>query len=773
MATISILLKMVITNMVYIIPVVLIFLGITLVGTIYIVSLKGERKWYLVLPEGAITGLLSFILLLGTLSYILKGRFGIAVIFLVFILSGLLLFKRNREYFPKIRFEPTWKNVTIALTYLAIAGFLFFLVGANIYGGDVIAYWGLATSFANGNYPLHSPWQPDLLPVHHQGTYLAEGAIHALSGADMQLVHTMYSYFVVISGLFLVWGWTRKHTNFSFLSLIPALFTFFAFGGMFYPLPNYAKNYIRAEVDHVTGRLPLLLDAKNRLGGASNLPEVIYINHRAASLVGTIFILIFICSKLKISLRIKASIVAAFSVVVSSSDEAYLPVLGFAGIIWFIYEFFKYKGKARKMKVFRDFCIAAIFATILFLLVGSALRDSLFVASSEAPRFQLDFSYSSIAARINGLRSAFLSINAQSKYFWLLPDLRIIIIFAFLISWLSKPFWAKFVSLSTLGALIAYLTVSHTFYPNNQDRFLHILYFVYGGVITYSLLKLIQVRKGFLKIFSVILLVSFLPSILFSTRYLYTLAKKDYYPNFKGSLPDYDVLKWARKKIPRGRIFFIDGYLNGVSYSYLTLNGIQNYGLFVPVSPARIKVHTPDYGIEAVDTINTLNPSSMGALKIDYLFIVNGQETKYPIERRRDIENNIYFRKIYEDKLGKLYEVDKQYYDNANDLPGAISQLPGLVKEGSNIYFDSHPRLHFGYRTVLVLSLKDKNNIYTVWGPGLFNYIETKIVVKTPDDSIKYDYLVLGLVTNPMEICNCKKVNLIWENVFAKVYESE
>jgi len=238
-----------------------------------------------------------------------------------------------------------------------------------------------------------------------------------------------------------------------------------------------------------------------------------------------------------------------------------------------------------------------------------------------------------------------------------------------------------------------------------------------------------------------------------------------------GRLPDQKVLVWVRDNLGLKRVFFVDGYLRDQSFSYLSLYGIQNYGLFIPISPADIKVHTPDFGIEAIDIINTLNPSSLEKLKVEYLFVVQSQLKYYTDRRLSDLKNSNYFSEVYSDELGTLYKIKEGYFKEAEDQEATIARLPDLLGTKGNIYIDYPPRLESSVRAVMTLALKDKGELFTEWRHGTFNYIETKIKINAPSSEVKYDYLILGPETDPREICGCKNIKEVWKIREATAYE--
>ena len=767
MDTISIFLRIFFENIEFILPVAGVFLIVTFVGVNMVLAVLKEERWSLILPLGAATGLFSFIILLGTISYIFKARVGIFVIFAIFVIFGFFLFRKNRTRLPR------WKIgrfvITSAPIYFLITGLVVFLAGTTQYGGDVIAYWGFATSFANGNYPLRSPWQPDLLANHHQGTYLFEGAVHALTDVDMLLIHTMYSIYVVLAGFFLIWAIVRKMSNRDFLSIIPALTVYFSFGAIFVPFASSFRRFFNPEVEHIVNRLPILLDAKNRLGGMSNLPDMIYINHRAAALLGFLLILYIIFTKLKVESYFKPVIISALSIAIISSDEIYLPAIIFAVIFWFVRDLLV-KEKERK-KTLLNFILAGIIFIILFIAVGSALRDSILTPPKGETRFQLVFNEDSFLKRSGSFRSAILLLSKNTEIFWILPSVWFIATVALFLGITSSNILVWLLMISTIGSMFAFFTVEHTYYTTNNERFLSQIYQHLALIISVSSVIILSKKAKAIRTFSYFCLFFLLvPSIIFSTIFIYKYAKKPAYNNLYGKISDDRVLMWLRTNLPKERVFFIDGFLWKTNDPYLTNHGIQNFGLFVPVSPANIKVHTPDFGIEAIDVINTLNPSQMKALKVSYIYILNTEFTRYPEKRQNDLVNKKYFKETYKDDIGVLYEITDEYYNDGKDLSGTISELSEKIS-GGNIYIDNPPTLNFYVRSALSLALKDNGNLYSVWGPGIFNYIETKITLNQPEERKKYDFLILGPETDPKQICNCSKYEKIWEIKQAVAYE--
>lgn len=769
MATISIFFRIIFQNIEYILPLVVFLSVITIIGIGIFVSIIKKESWGLIIPAGAITGLFGFILFLGIFSYFLKGKLGILIILIAYFIFGLFIFKKFGKL-PKIKPQLNFNNISLASLSLLFMGFVATLVGANQYGGDVIAYWGFATSFAKGNYPIYSPWQPDFLSIHHKGTYMFEGAMHALTNVDMRLVHTIYSYFVIVTGFFLLWVIVRKTIKKDFISIIPALVAYFSFGGIFIPLTNTFRKFISPEVEHITGRLPLLLDAKNRLGGASNLPEFVYINHRAAAFSGVLLLFLFMFTDFKIE-KYKPVILAALSVGILSSDEIYLPFILFAVIGYFIYKLFKTDNKKR-FEILKNFILGGLAFIALFSLVDNAIRDSMLVPS-ETPRFQILTNVDSFKQRMVSLKSAILRGNENSSFFWLLPSIGSFLLITLLFLIPTNIAWLWIWLVGILGIFLSYFTVEHTFYPQNNARFLHVLYQFIGIALTFSLVYLSSKgTKRVRQITSAILTFFILPAVFFAIIYLYPLAKRDDYQNYYGSMPASLTLKWLSDNVPRERVFFIDGFLtDNLNHSPYALQAIQNFGLIVPVSPAGIRVHTPDYGIEAIDLIYTLNPDVIEKLKVKYLFITNQQFELLVKERREDLANISYFEKVYENHEGKIFKINPQYIAQGKMMDGGIRNLVKIIRPNSKIYVDYPFRIDGTLRAAVLLLLKDNTKLFSEWRSGTFNYIETKINFNPPSFNDRYDYLILGPNTSAREVCNCKNAEKIWQTYGLKLYE--
>jgi hypothetical protein len=722
-------------------------------------------KRNIIIPASIISGVYLYALFLAVGSYIFKGPGGILIITISFGLMGLILLFSNRLEISIISNLLNLKFFSVLVICLGWLLFIFLLGGNNIYGGDVIAYWGFATSFANGNYPLMSPWQPSILSNHHQGIYLYEGAIYALIPTSISLVHTLFSMLIISSGFLLLWGHVSILSKRIFLSLLCSLVFFISFGAIFIPIfSNYNSTYTSNNF-HIIEKLPIFTDAKNRLGGSSNLNEIFYINHRAAAFSGLILLLVLANTSLKKTFKLQLTFLGLLAIPIISTDEVILPSLGLMFTFW-LYK--QYLEQSDKKNWFISVISIGMVCLVMFFIVGSALRDSI-LTPTDVPRFQLVFKIDSILYRIGEMSGEILKFPSGLTLY--LPNLIIYFILSLITTWLIKNQTSLMILLGAIGATIAMLFVEHTFYPGNHGRFLHLVYLLLSLNIVLNCLVLLGDLSYFKRIMAIVIILLFIPALLTTSLYLVRQTKANAYVNFKSSLPDYSVLKWFKEYYPNSKILFIDGYLYDQPYSYLSLAAVQDYGLLVPLSPAEYKVHTPDMGPEYIDTILTLDPGRLQKTKAEFIYIVRKQYDRFSPDRIRDLKNSTYFSLIYSDNLGDLYKIHPKYFDTGTVVLPNLYELLQIIPKGSKIYLDYPNNFDIQLRAALWLLLKDHVSIYTIFGSGGFNLIETTMPYYVPEAGILYDYLLIDEDTDPVNISN-QKYKQVWKLGQMRLYEA-
>lgn len=748
---------------------------ITGVGVVYFRSFVKEKRPAVLISGGMVAGTGVFILFLGVLSHIFKGRRGIWVIFSLYLLSGLLIFYRNRK---KWKFNLPGISVkgVVGLVLLLLLGTGFVVKsGDAIFGGDVTAYWGLATSFANGNYPQVLPWQPQFLTVHHQGAFLFEGALHAITGVDIRQVHFLFAAFIISGGFFLLWAFIKDSSKSVFFSMIPSLLGYITMGGFFMTIPIAWRRF---DFQENLLEMPTLHDAKNALGAVTSFSSMYYLIPRATAFSLMILVFLVVTGKFVGSERKRLTVLAALSGVILSVDESVFAAIILPVSFWVAFRFFSSGDKKAFLK---SALVSVLVFFVLFWIVGNPLRDSLLTPSSEASRFQIVGVQKIIdQGRVNFLKDVSIYSGKTPGLVWYLPDFRIILVVVLVLSLIFGGPLAMLFALAAVGTTILYFLVDHAFWPQNYRRFLLMSYQFSGfafGVVIYRLLQ-VQKNKKTLRVLGVAILLFVLPSTVASTFMVLKSLPSKQYSNFYPLTVKYKILEWIRQNLPYdAKVFFVDGFLYGRQHSDLTLQGTQGYGLFIPRASVDIKMHTPEWGIEAIDVINTLSPSGLNDLGIEYLFITFDQVSRFSKGRQLDILNPKFLEPVHKDEMGVLYKVRQAYFSEGLEEDGVLRRLPALLSDGSQIYIDLHTRLNYYLKMALLLALKDKGDLYMVLGPrhyNNFNYIETFITTRDPSMADGFDYLVLGPETDPREICperdSFKKV---WETSGASVFEVE
>lgn len=743
---------------------------ITAVGIVYFRSFIKERRFSVLIPGGMVAGTAVFTLYLGVLSHLLKARQGIWIISVLYFLSGLLIFSRSRKKwkfkFPKV----SLRNIVLLLSSLLL-GLIFVIKAGNaIFGGDATTYWGLATSFANGNYPQVLPWQPQFLTVHHQGAFLFEGALHAITGVEIRQIHFVFAAFIIAAGFFLLWAFLGDKPKKVVSAMIPSLLGYITFGGFFVILPLVfgEPGHQRDLVD-----LPNLQDAKNTLGALVSFFDLYYLIPRTTALAVIILVFIVITGEFIGGRKKRLLAVAVLSNVILSIDESMFAAIVLPVSFWVGSQFLEAGDKGGYLK---DALVSLLVFFALFWVVGNPLRDSLLTPSPEAPRFQLvELGTIREQKRINFLKSVLIYSESTPRIFWFLPDLRVILCLALFSSFLWGGLLARLFALIAVGTTTLYFLIEHTFWPANYLRFALMGYQFSGfalGVVVYRLLQAPK-EKRVLRFLGIVFLGFVLPSTIASTlRVLKSLPSKDY-ANFYPLTPKYTILEWTRRNLPRKtRVFFIDGFLYDHGYSDLTLYGTQGFGLFIPTGSADVKMHTAEWGTEAIDVVNTLSPAAMKDLEIEYLFIKFDQLARFPEKRRLDLANPKFFDPVHKDTLGILYEVKRAYFSEGWEGEDTIRRLSTLIPNENQIFIDPNERMNYYLRSALLLELRNKPNLYSLIGRGHFNYVETFIRTKDPSLADHFDYLILGPETDPQTVCpegkSCQK---IWETLGVSAFE--
>lgn len=747
------------------------FALLTFSGVSIFYSVFKTRNKLLLLGGGMIFGPLVFLFLLTVLSYIFKGGFWIFTIYLLQLLASLILFLKNKNQIRKylVKTNITLGSILVILILAFYFLFIVFYAKSSALGGDVSTYWGIATSFARGNYPAVLPWQPNYLTIYHMGAFIVLGAIHSISGADIYLTHMFFSVFIIWAVFIFIVGLVREKTR-NILGLLVPVFVLILFGGpvlyldYFGPLKKILVDSVNIVLS-ARGEIPMFRDFRASIGsGANDLGALVYANFYTFAL-GTLLVTIYLLnSKLKIGLLKKYLLVTFLGFLTLSIDESVflseVPVI----IIFFLLSTSKLPTTKKMHYIF----IIILCSLVLFILIQNPVRDSLLMPAKIENRFEIlspnDYGF---LDRVRFADSRLISIDSQN---WLLPSLPLLIATVITISLLFKSVYGIEFSLIALISLVLSYFVVNTFWPANGLRFTNqsnqILMLAIGFLLV-DLIRLVKTKKS-VQYLLVIIFFLFIPQLVNDNFYFIKKAQNKNENHFiigYGSVNP--TLDWIANHISYNKKFlFIDTYPEKSNSSPLTLQAVTTYGLFAPTVPPEIKVLNFDFGGEWFDAVTFLDPVAINKLDISYLVVSQNSLVTASEKRKLLLTDSNYFKNIYSTMDADIYEIQPSFKKLSDDEI-SLEKIADMIPDNSRVYLDTlrlpEPRKGFltflSHRTHLVGPHYNQ-------GWDQFMYIEDFFPLEVTEDKLKMlecEYII----TN--ETNDLPKINKFTE--IAKTYD--
>jgi len=682
--------------------IIICFGGIAIFSLIY-----STKNKLIIVGGGAILGFLTFLLLLGLASYLVKGEIGIRIIFLLYIITSAFAFTRNKNFYKHL-FNPRLSINSILLIGLILVNlaFLFLFIRDVILGSSAPLYWGIALSFARGNYPTVLPWQPEFLSAYHQGSMMVMGAIQSLTSTHISIIHSSLSFYLISSIFLFLTGIAREKTR-SLLCLLPGLTATVLIGGPVIFIGNAAK-FLQTVVS-----FPLLTPHAWQ-------QATYFLDYSSFSLwLGT----------------------------------------GVTSLHTLIYNIYHSSAWA-----------AFILFLVLFLLIQNSVRDSLLSPSHQMSRFRLanvsEFPTSAPFSYLTG------SPKLTNLGMWFLPNFLILAITTCLFSFAAKSVIPKYLVVSSTISAISSLLIVETFFPTNSVRFANYAYHMIFLALVFVLTEFLAYRRRLYQLlgFIVVILV-FIPQLITTYFPFVNRAIFNQYDSFTDYLMvDYPAFRWFAKNVPYDkRIIVIDEY--PFDKPSLTPAAVESYGLFIPTSPPGYKVHLPETGLEWFDAITTLNPSTLKKLKIDYVFIKNGEEKRFSKIRQSQLKDSSLFTPKLGDTLGTLFEVSSEFKQKADDV-NTIENIIQKIPDNSNVYIGLFKAREI--RRGAALELKRR---VTLYGPAFADpYVDWFVKIETSmpqlkDTTDKVQYFLLDKETLPV-ILTDKKAAKMMDNDFAVLWKT-
>ena len=751
-------------------------------GLVVIRRSVNTRRAEILLPTGVILGMVSYVFSLNGLSFVVKPPVSIFGAYLLLVGLAVYIskkFKVERMDFPKGRSFLIWvANALVWGTFL-----LYFVAKKVVFGGDVQLYYSIAKTFAKGNFPVVSPWQPDLSVGYHYGGSALLGAVNFLTNLPYDFIHRFSAVIFLFCLVQILIYFLKRHVSvFSYLlyQFIPLIFIF-STGVIMLVVPVFP-----IELPHINSmrelaawiiNLPGAGISFETWGAPVNISLTVYFLHQFLGLA-MFGLNLFVSLQYAKRNRVVAWVVlyVLLAALALTNESIFIPCVFATALIIAARELSF--GNFRRVIV--PGILLALFLAVTIFLQGGIITDVLLNKDPQLPSSTVIFpKKEDIKGNFTGYHdyqqdSKLFEVRASWKPFryfhvgflWLY----ILSVPALLISIIK--FKDRSVLLSGLFAAAVTSTFSYYFIV---PRFLfadgnRLMILAYQFLGLFFVLFSIRVIEHLWKLrrlfwFIVCLIVTLWVfgftnlQPVFDT-YRVTLSENTLKPK-PNTPPEWE--KWIYYNIPvDSRMIVLDSQS---PFSETTAKLMEIGGIFAPSFESEYRAYTLESSPKFEDLIYTLNPSLVKEFKISYILIGPGGLENLPDKRKIDINNPDYFTQVYGAESERILRINRAYIENVDELGGTFADLNEEIPQGSSVYIDNWAGVipWNQLRKSVIFSLKDKNVVF-VWGPGVYLNVLADISSRPPKESDRYDYLVLFKDTNPRDICDCK-AELDWQGI--------
>ena len=784
---------------------ILLILPLWFVGFKITRIVSNEKRFEVILPISLFFSVNLFILTLNLISYLFHPPLGIYVTYFSFILAGIILWKSKKNLaLSKI---DMLQNTSRKLLYLSIfiwAFFLFLAIDRMSLSGDPQFYSGIAKSFTRGNFPMMTPWQPDVKLAYHYGPAIFMGTLHQLTGSTFDLVQRSTAFLIVLMlATFLIWVFKRHQTIKTFITfqLIP-LVILITLGNWMIAIPTFPlqlpQNFT-GILDWLS-RMPVVNISYEVYGGSIvSLKDMVFFYHEMIAIISFIWIL-WLSFTYDKSRRIFGWTVLTLSLAsLSIINELFIPLTLPAIVLVILLREFPFKELTKKIILIS----IALFLTFAGLVIfqGGVPTGLLTGKKSEFPTLQFfpdkkkifvhnviyDNHYNITSLENTNLQTFQLQQQASRlflptkekwlPFIWFHPGILYFYIANLIICLLLFIFKQKkkllIISSLLLPAIILSLIYNLSFSLSNySSRLIGLTYSFLGANIILFLVWTLEYLKRPLSG-----LVLFLTLGLAITSVIPTIAT--FFTKGEGS--NKQVLSFRNKLItpdPSTVNAMEDWIIKNLPYDarLLNLSNVPspqtNIGIFIPIWPGGFKSYTLDYSPEYYDLIFTLNPSALKEFRMTHILIDSQGYSKLPEIRRKQLELSEYFPLLYSTTEEKLFKIDAKYLNEASELPGTFREMDAIIAKDAKVYIDTtyEGLLKRGQWEGLVraitFAMKDRNIFFKDALPScnnqFYTHQEIKLCGSQPQRDIDYDYLILSYANKPEDVCDCK-AEIIWK----------
>lgn len=787
---------------------ILLVLPIWFVGFKITRIISTERRFEVILPVSLFFSVNLFILSLNLISHVFHPPLGIYVTYLGFILSGIILWRFKNLILGKIDIPQQSARKLLYFSIILWAILLFVIIGRISLSGDPYFYSLIAKSFTRGNFPLVSPWQPDVTLAYHYGPAIFMGVLHQLTGSTFDLIQRSTANLLVLSfATFLIWVFLRHKTLKSLIiyQFIP-LIILITLGNWMIAIPKFPLEFpqnFTGILDFIS-RMPGVNISFAVYGGSIvSLKDMVFFYHEMIAITSFIWSvwLAFTYDKTRrlIGWTILTTSLASLSII----NEVFIPLTLSAIALVILWREFPFKEILSKKVILATIVLFIILAGLV-IFQGGVPTGLLTGTKSEYPTLQLfpdkenTFVHNAIFDNYNNVVSlentdwqtyqlqqqgSRLFLPTKEKwlpFIWFHPGIVYFYIINFIICFLlfiSKQRKKLVICLSLLIPAICLSLIYNLSFSlsNYSGRLIGLTYSFLGTNVAFFLVWTLAYLKrpwSILVLFLSLWLV--VPSV-FPTLATYFTTEGKYNKLITPDLSTVNATEeWIAKFLPyNARLLFLS---NASPYPEV------NAGVFIPIWPGGFKSYTMDYSPEYYDLIFTLNPTAFKEFKMTHILIDSKTYSKLPEIRRQELGSSEYFSSLYSSAEEKLYKINDKYLNEASDLPGTFREMDAKLSQNARVYIDTsyagieNKGLMEGLIRAITFAMKDRNMYFKDALPScnnqFYTHQEIKICGNEPSRDVSYDYLILSYARDPKDVCDCQ-AEIVWKgfNDFIYVWE--
>lgn len=770
---------------------IIIFLLITLAGFVVVRTIIKEQDSFILLPVSQIIGVTSYIFLLNVISKIVQGKTGIIISTVTLIAFTIFIYLKYKSDWVKLnplRGKSKLLFFFIIFVILILSSLKMFTM---LPAADATMQWAYAASFARGNYPLMTPWQPDLAPNYHLGAYFFEGALFSLTGSLFVLIHTIFNIFLLFSGSLLVIFLLWKRGPFAKpWSIFAVLLFFIAYGVIIVAFPNFSQTQ-PIGLSELREAIPAKGEAEASL---VNLNALSFLPARSLSLSIALVILYFIKTPFRKNFLKILTLSLLLSITALIEESMFIPLM-LVLISIFIISLFSLIPKIAYVANYRKSLLMIIILTATIVISqGGFITDNLFRVKRETAAFRIlnPFSDYFYAQRVKLSMKLFTDLPIKSNLpvpfsGWLIPSPLWFILILLIYSYIKKDSLTGCIALFSIIAFALFLGTEYKYCSGCSIRIHSFGNIALGFGIFYIIIDLLKNSSRKTNLIALFLFAIFvlIPSITADVLYQNQLINKGLQDKLATIIlsnndpsPKNAIAKWAKDNIPANeRIIVVDTEFPSPAGSL----GFQFYGLHTILGPQYIRVNRQEPGVEFFDLALTLNPSLFAKTNTKYVYIESDSIAykQLPQIRKDDLNNSNFF------KVLRFIENNNSSYRLLRVLPlysdaklggkeineGRLDQLGSLIPGDASVYlsdYGSPPKfLNFWYRMPFAYYLGDGNHDLVMNIPQTtYQVIEMVLKRRMVKEGAIYDYYILSSTEKPDF-----QAKLIWSNIFASVWK--